>query len=125
MFAVFGKSLAKAREKALKTIPKFTGKGAKYRKLTPEEYQELLAANTEKVFSKMKPVVLSKEYSSPEICQQFMKLAEREGYQELNVRIKAPVQSTDKKVRAKIASRWVRYVPGNNYSNPDRNGLIQ
>lgn len=122
MFAVFGKSLAKAREKALKTTPKFTGKGANYRKLTDEEYQALLAEKTEKIFSNMKPLVLSKEYSSPEICKQFMQLAEREGYQELNVRIKAPVQSTDKKGRAKIASRWLPFVPGNDYSKPELNG---
>ena len=53
MFAVFAKSLAKAREKALKTTPKFTGKGANYRKLTDEEYQALLAEKTEKIFCNM------------------------------------------------------------------------
>ncbi len=125
MFAVFGKSYEAAKKKALKLTPTHTGTGASYRKLTDAEYQKELAENTEKLFEKMKPVALSREYSSPEICTEFMRLAERQGYQGLTVRIKAPVQSTDKKGRAKIANRWVRYVPGNDYSNPDRNGLIQ
>ena len=122
MFAVFGKSYEAAKKKALKLTPTHTGTGASYRKLTDAEYQQELAANTEKLFEKMKPVALSKEYSSPEICTEFMRLAERQDYQGLTVRIKAPVQSKDTKGRAKITSRWLPYVPGNDYSNPALNG---
>lgn len=123
MFAVFGKSYETAKKKALKLTPTHTGTGATYRKLSDAEYQQSLAENTEKLFAQMKPVALSQEYSSPEICTEFMKLAERQGYQGLTVRIKAPVQSKDTKGRAKITSRWLPYVPGNDYSKPEKNGI--
>lgn len=122
MFAVFGKSYEKAREKALKKTSRFVGKGKNYRQLTDEEYQQALAENTEKLFQQMKPLVLSKEYSSPEICSQFIKLAEKQGYQGLAVKIKAPVQSTDKKGRQRVAAKWVNYVAGNDYTDASKNG---
>ena len=122
MFAVVGKSYEAAKKKALKLTPTHTGTGASYRKLTDAEYQKELAENTEKLFAQMKPIALSNEYSSPEICTEFMRLAERQGYQCLTVRIKEPVQGKDTKGRAKITSRWLPYVPGNDYSNPARNG---
>ena len=79
MFAVFGINEAKARAMAIKKTPKTTGKGETLRQLTPEEYQAALAANTEKYLQKMKPVMLSPEYSMPETCQQFMQMAVKGG----------------------------------------------
>ena len=79
MFAVFGINEAKARAMAIKKTPKTTGRGANLRQLTPAEYQEQLAANTEKYLQKMKPVMLSPEYSMPETCQQFIAMAVQGG----------------------------------------------
>lgn len=75
MFAVFGINETKARAMAVKKTPKTTGKGKQMRQLTTEEYQQLLAENTERFLQQMKPVMLSTEYSTPDICQQFIQMA--------------------------------------------------
>ena len=79
MFAVFGINQAKARAMAIKKTPKTTGKGDNLRQLTADEYQALLAANTEKYMQQMKPVILSGEFSTPDTCQQFIAMAVKGG----------------------------------------------
>lgn len=115
MFAVFGINQAKARAMAIKKTPKTTGRGAALRQLTPEEYQEALNAATEKYMQQMKPVILSGEFSTPSTCSEFMALAAKGGASRLSVMIKAPVQTKDKKGRAKITKRWLPYDSGKDY----------
>lgn len=116
MFAVFGINQAKARAMAIKKTPKTTGKGNTLRQLTADEYQELLSANTEKYLTQMKPVILSGEFSTPDTCQQFIAMAEKQGACRLRVMIKAPVQSKDKKGRTKIKKSWQAYDSNKDYT---------
>ncbi|MBU2113684.1 MAG: hypothetical protein KKE94_07905 [Gammaproteobacteria bacterium] len=116
MFAVFGINQAKAREMAIKKTPKTTGKGKALRQLTPEEYQQAINAATEKYMQQMKPVILSGEFCQPSICSEFMALAAKDGASRLQVMIKAPVQSKDKKGRTKIKKTWMAYDSSKDYT---------
>ncbi|CAM3900109.1 hypothetical protein [Rheinheimera salexigens] len=116
MFAVFGINESKARAMAIKKTAKTTGKGKNLRALTDEEYQAALNANTEKYMQNMKPVILSSEYSTPSVCADFIALAQKAGAKKLEVMIKAPVETKDKKGRAKIVKRWTQYQAGHNYA---------
>jgi hypothetical protein len=120
MFAVFGINEAKARAIAIKKTPKTTGKGAALRQLTPEEYQALLAANTEKYMQQMKPVILSGEFAQPSVCEQFIAIAQKQGASRLQVMIKAPVQSKDKKGRLKVKKTWMAYDSSKDYQLKDQ-----
>lgn len=115
MFAVFGINESKARAMAIKKTAKTTGKGKNLRQLTPDEYQEALNANAEKYMQQMKPVILSSEYSTPSVCNDFIALAKKTGATRLTVMMKAPVESKDKKGRLKIVKRWQEYQAGHNY----------
>ncbi|MBV2127954.1 hypothetical protein [Arsukibacterium indicum] len=116
MFAVFGISYKKARAKAIKLTKKTTGKGKELRQLTPAEYDEALNAATEKYMQQMKPVILSGEFSQPTICDEFIAMAEKSGAKQLQVMIKAPVQSKDKKGRAKVSKRWMEWDSSKDYT---------
>ncbi|MAD75126.1 MAG: hypothetical protein CML20_10110 [Rheinheimera sp.] len=116
MFAVFGISYEKARAKAIKLTKKTTGKGKELRQLTQAEYDEALNAATEKYMQQMKPVILSGEFSQPSVCQQFIAMAAEKGASQLQVMIKAPVQTKDKKGRAKVSKRWMEYSSTKDYT---------
>ncbi|MEO3879299.1 hypothetical protein [Rheinheimera fenheensis] len=116
MFAVFGISHAKARAIAIKKTPKTTGKGESLRQLTPAEYEEALNVATEKYMQQMKPVILSGEFSTPAVCDQFIQMATKGGASRLQVMIKAPVQSKDKKGRVKIKKTWMAYDSSKDYT---------
>ena len=116
MFAVFGINHAKARAMAIKKTPKTTGKGKAMRQLTPAEYDEALNAATEKYMAQMKPVILSGEFAQPAVCEQFIAMAKKQGASRLQVMIKAPVQSTDKKGRVKIKKTWMAYDSNKDYT---------
>lgn len=116
MFAVFCINHAKARAMAIKKTPKTTGKGKALRQLTPDEYQAALNEATEKYMQQMKPVILSGEFATPSTCTEFMTLAAKGGASRLTVMIKAPVESKDKKGRAKIKKTWMPFDSGKDYT---------
>ncbi|MEN3158260.1 hypothetical protein ABC502_07745 [Alkalimonas sp. NCh-2] len=115
MFAVFGVSVEKARSMALKKTKRTVGKGQTLRTLTDAEYQQALAEATEKFMRQMKPVILSPEYSTPAIAEQFKAMALQGGVKRAEVRIKAPIQSKDKKGRPRTSKSWMLYEPGRDY----------
>lgn len=115
MFAVFGVSVEKARAMAIKKTKRTVGKGKELRRLTDAEYQQALNDATEKFMQQMKPVLLSPEYSSPSIALQFKQMAEQGGVKRAEVRIKAPIQSKDKKGRPRISKSWMLFEPGRDY----------
>lgn len=116
MFAVFGVTHDKARDLALKKTKRTVGKGKKQRELSEDEYQKTVQSKTEINMEKMKPVILSPEYSSPEFANEFMSMARGVGMQRLEVRINAPVERRSKKNGVRIGRTWVKYVPGKKYS---------
>lgn len=115
MFAVFGINQAKARAMAIKKTPKTTGIGANLRQLTPEEYQALLDANTEKYMQQMRPVILSGEFATPDTCQQFIAMAVQGGATRCSVMIKAPVERKTKGGKTSISKSWQKYHSGKDY----------
>jgi len=62
------------------------------------------------------PERISPEYAMPSTCNQYLPMAEKEGYLRCAVFIRAPMQTTDKKGRSKVVQRYVPYVAGNDYS---------
>ena len=115
MFAVFGINEAKARAMAIKKTPKTTGKGKNLRQLTADEYQALLAANTEKYLAQMKPVILSGEFSTPDTCQQFIAMAVKGGATRCSVMIKAPVERKTKGGKTRVSKSWMPYDSSKDY----------
>ena len=77
MFAVFGVSLVKAREKANKLVPSHD-KLTK-RQYTLEEFSSLLDAETKKVYESAKPAKMSDIFPSIEIAKQYMDGVESDG----------------------------------------------
>ena len=124
MFAVFGIQLAKARIKAEKLVKAAESKKKaaatkaknKYQELTPEAFADAVNAELERIACQMKPVRISPEYNVPAAAEHFCKLATQHQVMNLQVFIKAPEQTKDKKGRLKTVGRYVLFVPGKNYS---------
>ncbi|WP_396180212.1 hypothetical protein [Flavobacterium sp.] len=101
---------------AVKKTPKTTGKGKQLRALTDQEYQDLLQQNTERYMQQMKPVILSPEYSTPDICLDFIKMATDGGATRCQIMIKAPVERKGRGGRVSIGKSWMPYEAGKDYS---------
>ena len=120
MFAVYGVDPKKVKEKAHKQALAVVGKAQKKAKETKgktkvpavEEVEtELLA----KLLETVPPIRVSPEYSMPTTCEQYIAMAEKQGFVRCSVFIKAPAVSKDKKGRSKTVQRYVQFVPGQDY----------
>lgn len=120
MFAVFGIDPKKVKEKAHKQALAVVGKAHKKAKDTKGKTKvpaveaveaELLA----KLLESTPPIRVSPEYSMPTTCEQYIAMAEKQGFIRCSVFIKAPAVSKDKKGRSKTVQRYVQFVPGNDY----------
>lgn len=125
MFKVYGKNPESAKKKALKKVQLYVMKDGVSVRLTDEQYEKDLEESADAIFKKMKAEAVSSEIATPETCEQFIRMAEKSGCTELQVRIKCPVQSVDSKGRAKVVQRFLPYVHGNNYSDPVKNAAVK
>lgn len=124
MFAVFGVSLPKARAKAEKTVKAAEAKKQaaatkakkKYLELSPEAFAEAVNAELERVIGQSKPVRISPEYSVPAAAEHFCEIAKKQPFANLQLFIKAPEQTKDKRGRVKVVGRYVPFTPGKDYS---------
>jgi hypothetical protein len=120
MFAVFGVDPKKVKEKAHKQAMAFVGKAQKKAAETKGKSkvpaiekveQEILT----KLLESTPPIRVSPEYSMPTTCEQYIAMAEKQGFVRCSVFIKAPAVSKDKKGRSKTVQRYVQFVPGQDY----------
>lgn len=124
MFAVFGVHLAKARLKAEKTVKAAEAKKLaaatkakkKHSELTPEAFAEAVNAELERVICQSKPVRISPEYNVPAAAEHFCEIAKKQPFANLQLFIKAPEQTKDKRGRVKVVGRYVPFIQGKDYS---------
>lgn len=124
MFAVFGVHLAKARLKAEKTVKAAEAKRLaaatkakkKYSELTPEAFADAVNAELERVIGQSKPVRISPEYNVPAAAEHFCEIAKKQPFANLQLFIKAPEMTKDKRGRTKVVGRYVPFTPGKDYS---------
>lgn len=124
MFAVFGVHLAKARLKAEQAVVSAEAKKQrastkakkKYSELTPEAFAEAVNVELERVIGQSKPVRISPEYNVPAAAQHFCEIAKKQPFANLQLFIKAPEQTKDKRGRVKVVGRYVPFVIGKDYS---------
>ena len=124
MFAVFGVHLAKARLKAEKAVVSAEAKKQraaikakkKYQELTPEAFAEAVNAEPERIVGQTKPVRISPEYNVPAAAEHFCSIAKNQAFANLQIFIKAPEQTKDKRGRTKVVGRYVHFIQGKDYS---------
>lgn len=125
MFAVFGICLVKARAKAEKTVKGQEEKRAaaakkaklqNFKPLTPEQFEDRVNSELERLVNSSAPARISPEYNVPAAAEHFCQIAKKQPFANLMVFIKAPEQTRDKKGRAKVVGRYVPFVPGKDYS---------
>lgn len=114
MFAVFGVTHQHAKKVTEKKTPRTVKVKKKSVTRTDAEYAAAVQKAADEQFEKMKPLILSPEYSSPSIAEEFMAMAKKIGAVRLEVRIKAPVKKTIKG-KEKVVRRWVKWESAKDY----------
>lgn len=123
MFAAFGISPAKARAKALKTVTAqqdkkraAAGKARKqFEPLTEEQFEAAVQAEVDRIIGQLPMQRISPEYNVPAAAEHFCQLSGK-AFVRVQVYIKVPEQSKDKKGRIKMVGRYVPFVHGKDYS---------
>ena len=114
MFAVFGVTDKVLRQLADKKVPDAKVKSEAHR-------TELFSKALEKLLAKKKPVMLTPEFSAPEMAERALKLLEKEpGADCLTIYIRACELGKTKKGKPKVCRKWVEFVRGKEYKTADQ-----
>lgn len=108
MFAVFGVTHNHCRKVAEKKVRRTIKVKKQLVTRSDKEFEAAIQQKTVELFEKMPPVMLSAEYSSPSIAQKFAQMAESEGADRLELRIRAPIRKTVKG-KEKIVHSWLKW----------------
>ncbi|RAK01646.1 hypothetical protein [Aliidiomarina maris] len=114
MFAVFGVTKQVARRVAEKKTPRTITVNRKKIERTDEQLVAAIDEAAQAYFERMKPVILSPEYSSPSFAADFMDLVAPEDARALEVRIRVPVKKVIKG-KEKVVRRWLSWNPDTDY----------
>lgn len=114
MFAVFGIADKVLSQLAAKKVPDAKVKSEAHR-------AELFSKALEKLLAKKKPVMLTPEFSAPEMAERALQLLAKEpGADCLTVYIRACELGKTKKGKPKVSRKWVEFVRGREYKTADQ-----
>jgi len=103
MFFVFGVSKTLALNTAKKKTKLWTGTGKNRKDLAPDEYENLVKANAQNLFEKIKPQKLSHSLSTPELCRNYIALANKnEDHRDLHIKYRVPTGKINPKTKREI-----------------------
>ncbi|WP_259649561.1 hypothetical protein [Shewanella sp. MBTL60-007] len=98
-----------ARKAALKKVLTYEGSGDNRRELSQEEYEKQVKEQTQANFNKMKPQRLSHSLSTPNLCAEFIELANtQEQHKHLQIRYRKPTGKLNPKTK-KPQMSWEVY----------------
>ncbi len=113
MFAVFGITDKVLMELANKRVPDAKVKSESHR-------ADLLNKAIERILAKKKPVILTPEFSTPEIAESALGLLSKEpGADWLAVYIRACDLVKTRSGKKKVSRKWVMFVRGKQYKTAD------
>ena len=114
MFAVFGITDKVLMQLAAKKVPESKVKSEAHR-------AELFEKAMVSLLAKKKPVILTPEFSAPEMAERALQLLAKEpGADRLSVYIRACQLGKTKKGKPKVTRKWVEFVRGKEYKTADQ-----